>query len=111
MVPVNDAASPTSPVALSGALVQVVNLTCRAVCTSASRPAKSAPLPAVASISSRRFHLAVRSDHVVRLLFIWPDRQPTARSAGQESSVSPERADTIVVCRQIGLPVAPSQLC
>lgn len=53
-------------------------------------------LPSSASISSSLFHFAVRSDRIVDPTLIWPEFQPTATSASQSSSVSPERALTTV---------------
>ena len=43
------------------------------------------------------FHFAVRSPRVIDPTFTPSAAQPTARSATVESSVSPERADTMVV--------------
>lgn len=42
------------------------------------------------------FHLAMRSERVNEPTFSWPASQPTLRWAMVMSSVSPERAETIV---------------
>ncbi len=50
-----------------------------------------------ASISIRRLYLATRSPRAGAPVFSWPHPVATARSAMKESSVSPERCDTIWV--------------
>lgn len=62
----------------------------------AARPAKRAEQPRACSIRRSRFHFAVRSERVVEPTLICPAAHPTARSASQQSSVSPERAEITV---------------
>ena len=45
---------------------------------------------------STSFHFAMRSERVNEPTLSWPASQPTARCAMVTSSVSPERADTMV---------------
>src|SRR5579875_2972347 len=61
----------------------------------AADPANAAGLSS-RSMARSRFHFAVLSERVVEPTLIWPAPHPTARSASQLSSVSPERAETTV---------------
>ena len=65
-------------------------------CGSAARPAKRAFAPSASSIRSTSFHFAIRSDRANEPTLSCPASQPTARCAIETSSVSPDRADTIV---------------
>ena len=60
----------------------------------ASREARRAP--SASSMRSTSFHFAMRSPRANEPTLSWPAFQPTARCAIETSSVSPERADTIV---------------
>ena len=54
---------------------------------------------------STSFHFAIRSERANEPTLSWPAFQPTARWAIATSSVSPERAETIVAeaCRLAGV--------
>src|SRR3546814_2805683 len=66
------------------------------VAAKAENPAYSAPTPIAPSIRSISFHLAIRSERVKLPTFNCPAFQPVARCAMVTSSLSPERAETIV---------------
>ena len=61
-----------------------------------TRPANRASPPRCSSIRSSSFHLAIRSERAKDPTLICPERHPTARWAIVTSSVSPDRAETIV---------------
>src|SRR5277367_1952954 len=63
---------------------------------SADRPANTASSPRASSIRKHSFHFAIRSDRANDPTLIWPASQPMARCAIVTSSVSPERAETMV---------------
>jgi HAD superfamily hydrolase (TIGR01484 family) len=63
---------------------------------SAAAPAKRASPASASSIRSTSFHLAMRSERANEPTLSCPALQPTARCAMDTSSVSPERAETIV---------------
>ena len=68
---------------------------CRA--SRALRGRRSAPSrPDASSMRSASFHFAMRSERANEPTLSWPAFQPTARWTIETSSVSPERADTIV---------------
>src|SRR6516225_8443316 len=64
---------------------------------SAAPPAKRARCPSASSIRKASFHFAMRSERAKEPTLSWPASQPTARCTIVMSSVSPERAETIVV--------------
>ena len=61
-----------------------------------TRPAKRAAAPSASSIRSASFHFAIRSERANEPTLSRPAFQPTARWTIETSSVSPERAETIV---------------
>ena len=72
--------------------------TCSSSREASGQEAARAPplLPSDSSMRSASFHLAVRSERAHEPTFNCPAPQPTARWTIVTSSVSPERADTIV---------------
>src|SRR6185503_18579221 len=60
------------------------------------QPAKIVLLPSCSSIRNASFHLAMRSERANEPTLSCPASQPTARCTIVTSSVSPERAETIV---------------
>src|SRR3974390_2559690 len=64
---------------------------------SAAPPAKRARCPSASSIRKASFHCAMRSERAKEPTLSWPASQPTARCTMVMSSVSPERAEMIVV--------------
>ena len=58
--------------------------------------AKRPPWPSASSMRSTSFHFAIRSERANEPTLSWPAFQPTARWAIATSSVSPDRAETIV---------------
>ena len=63
---------------------------------SAARPANAPLAPNASSMRSASFHFAIRSERANEPTLSCPAFQPTARCTIDTSSVSPERADTIV---------------
>src|SRR5262249_7945020 len=65
-------------------------------CGSAARPAKLARSGSASSIRSASFHFAMRSERANEPTLSWSAPHPTARWTIATSSVSPDRAETIV---------------
>ncbi len=63
----------------------------------AAPPAKRAAGPSASSMRKASFHFAMRSERANEPTLSWPASQPTARWTMVTSSLSPERAETMVV--------------
>src|SRR5579863_393902 len=72
----------------------IINLQSAWAHFTAARPRYSAASPNSSSIRKSWLYLAMRSMRLAEPVLIWPVCNPTARSAMNASSVSPERCET-----------------